>query len=345
MLNIGGNKKKAYLGNNSLSMAHLGDVLVYSKTGPFIATYQIDDIAEPLTLPVTKDYEVDWGDNVTTTTGKQHFYSTTGVKTVKMFGVVDDFVFPFSDTNPNSRKITSITNWGGLVLGSGTGELNWCRNLLTAPNNYNNTSSVSWGNVFRFCDNLNHDFTNFSNVPVINLSSAFLSNKELRNQDLSFLDTSNCVRFTNCFNSSNYNVDSSWIDTSNAVFFEGVFSSNSLFNQSLNHLDTSKVEGFSNTFQNATSFNQDVSSWDYSTAKTVSNFMAGKSPANYDYQYYDNLLIKWASGAANGGLDFTKLTVLTTNFGTIQYSSAGAAAHDSLVAQGLIITDGGQNAF
>ena len=331
--------------NSSANKAYLGNELVYSKTGAFTATYQIDNIAEPLTLPVTKDYQIEWGDGVTTTTGNQHFYSTTGVKTVKMFGVIDDFVFNFSNVDPNQGKITSITNWGGLVLGLGTGEFNWCRNLLTAPNNYNNTSNVNWGNVFRFCENLNHDFTNFSTVPVTTLSSTFVRNKELRNQDLSFLDTSNCVRFTGCFNSSNYNGDSSWIDTSNTVFFENVFASNSLFNQPLSHLDTSKVQGFSNTFQSATSFNQDVSSWDYSATKTVSNFMFGKSPSNYDYQYYDNLLIKWASGAVNGGLDFTKLTVLTTDFGTIQYSSAGAAAHDSLVAQGLIITDGGQNAF
>ena len=36
---------------------------------------------------------------------------------------------------------------------------------------------------------------------------------------------------------------------------------------------------------------------------------------------------------------------LTIEMGTIQYSSAGASAHASLVAKGLIITDGGQNAF
>ena len=73
--------------------------------------------------------------------------------------------------------------------------------------------------------------------------------------------------------------------------------------------------------------------------------MSIKTSNDFNYQYYDNLLIKWDSDPSVGGLDFGKLTNLTTNMGTIQYSSAGAAAHASLTAKSLIISDGGQNAF
>ena len=258
----------------------------------FTATYQIDDISEPLTLPVTKDYQIDWGDGVTTTTGNQHVYSTTGVKTVKMIGVVDDFRFANSG---DKDKILTVEQGGGFVGFNGQ-QFRGCSNLISANLSGVNFITSSFRQIFEDCISLT----------TIDLTGVGSAGSQMR---FSFKATTSLLNIVG-----------------------------------LQDLDTTSCQNFDATFINS-AINQDVSNWDYSSAKTVLNFMAGKSPANYDYQFYDNLLIKWASGAANGGLDFTKLTVLTTNFGSIQYSSAGAAAHDSLVSQGLIITDGGQNAF
>jgi len=97
---------------------------------------------------------------------------------------------------------------------------------------------------------------------------------------------------------------------------------------------------FSFWFSGCNKLNQSLSWIDFSSARLLNSFMQGKSSANYDYQYYDELLIKWDSE-----LDVPNMTSLTIDMGTIQYSSAGSSAHASLVAKGLIITDGGQNAF
>jgi hypothetical protein len=315
MLNINNTEiSRLFVDGVEIDNAYLNGGLIYSKVGAFTATYQIDDINEPLTLPVSKDYEVEWGDNVTTTTGNQHFYASIGVKTVKMFGLVDDFAF---NNGGDKLKIRTIENWGGFV-----GLLSSLFNGCTLLGDVYPTSGVtiSRGSAFRDCDSVNVDLTNTVWIGNPANSCFFRCDGNFTGLN-TFLPIGNDVNGLNAtFNNCNFNEDISYFDTSNVIDFRNIFAFNDVFNQ-------------------------DVSGWDFSNAGGISGFMTGKSALNYDYQYYDNLLNKWASGAANGGLDFTKITNLTTNFGTIQYSSAGEAAHDSLVAQGLIITDGGQNAF
>ena len=122
----------------------------------------------------------------------------------------------------------------------------------------------------------------------------------------------------------------------------------SVFNSDISLFDLTGLAlqgGAVATFYRAIEFNQDISEWDFSKTSPFNGFMTDKSSENYHYHITTTYLIKWDSDPSVGGLDFGKLTNFTTDFGTIQYSSAGAAAHASLVAKGLIINDGGQNAF
>lgn len=292
MLNIGGNKKRAYLGSKGLSNAHLGEVLVYSGMGPFTLTFNIANSPEVLTLPTPTNYLVDWGDGTTSDDNNQHLYTTADVYTNKIFGVVDDFRYGNLGSS-DKNKLLTVEQAGGFVGFNGQ-QFRGCVNLTSANISGASFPTSSFREIFSGCSSL--VFLDLTGVGNIGLQMRF-----------SFNDT---------------------FALTNVVGLED--------------LDTSSCLNFDQTFRDS-AINQDVSNLDYSSATTVGNFMAGKSPANYDYQFYDNLLIKWASGAANGGLDFTKLTNLTTNFGTIQYSSAGASARAFLVSEGLIITDGGNN--
>jgi hypothetical protein len=291
-INIGGsNVVKRYLGSTEITKVCEGTELIYqSEKNPFVMTFNIADSNEPLTLPVSKDYEVDWGDGTTSDDSNQHLYTTAGVYTVKMFGVVDDFRY---GNGGDKNKLLTVEQPGEFVGFSGQ-QFRGCVNLTSANISGASFPTSSFREIFSGCTSLNFvDLTGVGNIGL-----------QMR---LSFNDT---------------------FVLANVVGLED--------------LDTSSCLNFDQTFRDS-AINQDVSNWDYSSATTVGNFMAGKTAADYDYQYYDNLLIKWASGAANGGLDFTKLTNLTTNLGTIQYSSAGAAARAFLVSQGLIIVDGGNN--
>ena len=289
---------KIYRGSTEISKAYLNGQIVYSSevAEPFTATYQIDDILEPLTLPVTKDYPIDWGDGVTTTTGNSHFYTSTGVKTVKMFGVVDDFRF---NNSGDRLKLLSVENWGGFKF------------IINS--------------IFYGCGNL-------SALPIITEDRPFLNNSSLQflrtSLGSSFIDLGGSVLdFNDCIN----------------IFasFPRVYATSEL-----RIINTQNIESWAFAFQRAAElfiFNCDLSLCDWSSATSIQGIMQDGKAEFFSYQYLDNLYNKWASGAASGGLDFTKLINLTTNFGTIQYSSVGAAARASLVSQGLIITDGGNN--
>ena len=93
-------------------------------------------------------------------------------------------------------------------------------------------------------------------------------------------------------------------------------------------------------------FDCDLSQIDWSSSTNLQSIMQSGKPQSFTLIITTTTyLIKWDSDPSVGGLDFGILNNFTTDFGTIQYSSAGAAAHASLVAKSLIINDGGQNAF
>ena len=68
--------------------------------------------------------------------------------------------------------------------------------------------------------------------------------------------------------------------------------------------------------------------------------MLNKTAANYSTTNMDALYIKLDN--AVGGLVFANMTNVNINFGTINYTAAGAAARASLVSKGFIIISGVQ---
>jgi len=314
----------------------------------FITTHNIASNGETLTLPYSGNNETDWGDGTITATGNTHTYTNSGVYTVKIDGVVDDWSY---DLNGGDKdKITNINNIGKFLLSEGS--FSACQNLeLCVGGTYKTVPSGYIRNAFNFCPNLRFDSdvvfdfngsdsTTNSTLQLFNLNNGGNGvNVKVTYTNAVMLNCRSDFRQAKSFNSV--------VDFSNipVVGLSQFFESNAAINTLPINLDTSQCATFSRMFLNATAFNKDVSLWDYSSATNISRFMEGKLSTNYDYQYYDNLLIKWDSDPSVGGLDFGKLTNLTVGMGTIQYSSAGASAHASLVTKGLIITDGGQNGF
>jgi len=320
MLKIGNaDINKGYLGGDEVKKAYLGsDVVFDNSVVAFITTWNIASNGETLTLPTPTNYLVDWGDG-TTDNSNSHVYANSGVYTVKMFGVIDDFRFGFSG---DRAKILTVENAGSNVFTTNA-MFAGCPNLTSFKSNgLKITNNVS---VFQGCGNLSYcDLTNADIIsPNSNIGTFFFQ----------------CGNLTEVIGINSINFE-------NSISLGTFFNSCGSYNQELS-INTSNIEVWAFIFRNAFAFNNDsLSNLNYSAAKSVLFFMDGKSASNFDYQYYDNLLIKWAFGdpiTGQGKLDFTKLTNLTTNFGTIQYSSAGAAARAFLVSEGLIITDGGNN--
>ena len=326
MLNINNTDiSRLFFDGVEIENAYLNGGIIYSKVGAFEATYQIDDFNDPLTLPVSKDYLIDWGDGVQTTVGNIHFYTSNGIKTVKMYGVVDDFFF---NNSGDKDKILTVENGGGLLIS----RYNFlgCSNL-SAINDRLNVLDTEFQlrETFSYCPNLVTVDVDLTNSNITYLWFTFRGSDNIQN--VNTLDTSNIDIFYSPFNiCDNFNGSLSNWDTSSATSFFNFFRNCFAFNQDVSHFVTDKVENMQEVFAFATSFNHDVSGWDFRSVITLNNFMQVKSSANYDYQYYDNLLIKWDSDPSVGGLDFGKLINFTTDFGTIQYSTKGIAARDSL---------------
>jgi len=296
MLKIGNTEiNKVYIGGDEVKKAYLGSNIVFDSSvdNSFTMTFNIANSPEVLTLPTPTNYLVDWGDGTTSDDNNQHLYTSAGVYTVKMFGVIDDFRY---GNGGDKNKLLTVEQ-AGQFLGFNGQQFRGCVNLT-----YANISGVSFpGSSFR------QIFDGCFSLSFIDLTGVGNIGTQMR---LSFNDT---FLLTNIVG--------------------------------LEDLDTSVCGTFDQAFRDS-AINQDVSDWDYSNSISVSSFMSGKTAANYDYQFLDALYNKWAFGdpiTGEGKLDFTKLTNFTTNLGTIQYSSAGAAARAFLVSEGLIITDGGNN--
>ena len=115
---------------------------------PFITKWSVAD-GETITLPVgiegVNDIRVDWGDG-TINTEHSHTYTTAGVKTISILGVLEDF--RFDNTNVSKGNLIEIVQWGDIEWEN----INFygCINLATVSNDIPDfLNCVSLENLFR----------------------------------------------------------------------------------------------------------------------------------------------------------------------------------------------------
>jgi len=277
-----------------------------------------DTLVFPLKATGSYDYWVDYGDNsgllnilVNTSPNASHTYSSGGIKTVKIIGLIEEFRFAGAG---DDDKIKEITSWGPLQPG------------------------VTSADFFLFgCSALVLD-----NVDdIINLTGTTSMEGAIR--DMALLttvkgidawDISAVVSFHSVFSTDPLFNDpgvSSWVATSGTTFFLMFFNA-TIFNQPLDFLITSTATNIVQMFQSAVAFDQDLSTWDVTGITTATNFLLGvtMSTANYDA-----LLIGWEAQAVNNSVTF--------HGGGSKFSAGAAAtARAALISDhSWTITDGG----
>ena len=318
----------------------------------FIAIFRTTNANETLTLPYdlngTYSGNIDWGDGTVvanTYANRTHTYVNSGDYDVNIIGECIGFVF---NNGGDKLKIIDVKQWGnGFVLSYNLNEFRGCTNLdITATDAPIILPNKELSGTFRDCTSLvfNNSLNNWNWLNVSGLSATFF-NADSFNINLNSIDISNIIILNNTFASSNYNQPLNNWDTSNVSQIQRMFKQNTVFNQPLNNWDTSNVITFRECFFSCNSFNQDISDWDFSAITASSgldDFMRNKTFNDYDSTYYDNLLIKWASDPSLGGLPVG--VIGTIGMGTIKYTSAGASARASILANNKAVTinDGGQ---
>jgi surface protein len=155
------------------------------------------------------------------------------------------------------------------------------------------------------------------------------------NQNIGSWTMDNIITMTGMFEgATSFNQYIGDWNVSNTQAMANMFKNATSFNQNISGWNVSNVTDMTGMFNGAIAFNQDISNWIITNVPSFAEFMLGKSTSNFSY--YDNILNAW-SQLTIGYLN------IPFDMGSIQYTSAGATARQSLIDNyGWIISDGGQ---
>lgn len=279
------------------------------------------------------NYDVDWGDNTTSTgvTGDiTHTYASAGTYTVKISG---SFPRLYGFGSADIRKVIDILNWGDIVWGN---SLEW---ML-----YNSTGLTTLSAT---------DIPDFSNTTSLSkffrASTNFVGGGNIENWDVS-----NISIFDSFFEGTKFNADINAWDVSSAINMLRMFYAAYSFNQNIGSWDVSSVTDMTQMFSSAYSFNQDISSWDVSSVASMGAmfFLAGSFNQNlgiWDISSvwnmasifahsgmstanYTDTIVGWANYVFTNGVPLnvnmstqTGRTFDTSRSGGANFANAGAA--------------------
>jgi len=137
------------------------------------------------------------------------------------------------------------------------------------------------------------------------------------NQDLNSWDVSSVDDMAFMFASATaFNGDVSSWDTGNVTNMRSMFNTATSFNQNIGSWDTSNVTNMDAMMYRTTAFDQNIGGWDVGSSANLSNFMGVKTAADYSTANLDAIY--------NGWIAYELTPSLSTTFGTIKYTAAGA---------------------
>lgn len=252
-------------------------------------------------------------------------------------------------------NISNVTNMGSTFAN--------CSNFNGNIDNWNTSNVTTLLNIFQ---SANNSFNRDISTKVVSVAGL---------GDYIAWNTSNVTNMAGVFRNTNINVDVSNWNTSNVTTLQFFTLINNQFNQDISRKmitidpggpleltyeawNTANVTNFSSAFQQTnfnqdignwlirqtgnvnmmsmfrqSVFNQDISGWDIRRVNNFDGFMASKTTANYSY--LDNIYNAWSLLPVQSNL--------LVDFGTIQYTNAGASGKQILIDDfNWTITDGGE---
>jgi surface protein len=256
----------------------------------------LNQIQLPITLASGKSVWIDWGDGQYSTANSTniianriHTYTTPGEYPVKVFG--DDFSFGFAGGINDRLKIKSISSWGKLKIGGasfyGCSNLTMsgitdildltgvtsldstfydCREVTTIGriNEWNTSSIIDGGSLFRGCYKFNSDISNW-NVSNFTNMFAMLYDARAFNQPIG-----------NWERSTPGNVST----MSKVVSIRSMFSDAYAFNQNIGAWNVSNVLDMGYTFRRTYAFNQNLSNWNVTKVAIFENMFDSATAFN-----------------------------------------------------------------
>lgn len=220
------------------------------------------------------DYDIDFGGSGTYQIHIDPVYVPSGTNDF------DDFDF---DNTGDKLKLVSIDNWGVTAWVAMAGSLRACDSLLTTAQDQPDFSLItSFNTLFRDCDLVNPDTSNWDTSAINNMTYMFYNAKQA-NPDVSNWDVSSVTTIAYMF----YDADAATPDTSSWVTsvmtrMEYAFAYCSLANPNVSSWDVSKVTTFYGMFRDTGAANPDVSGWDVSLVTNMSYMFYNADSATPD---------------------------------------------------------------
>lgn len=240
----------------------------------FISTWRTigpDEAVSLLYVPDgTYSGTIDWGDGTITDNSLatcQHTYAEPGDYVITVTGTIIGFAALITDYFDSAAKIISVSQWGNLKVGDGTGNgfgaFGECANLdlSTVTDILDLTGATTMDQFFSGATGITtiNRINEWDVSTVTNMNYTFgFSNF---NSDISSWDVSSVTTMDGMFSNSDFNQDISGWNVSNVINMNNIFANASTFNQNIGAWDVNSVNGMNNTFSGASVFNQDISSW------------------------------------------------------------------------------------
>lgn len=325
-----------------------------------------DQISLPLVIGGDYDFTVDWGDETSNTitawddAAKTHTYASAGEYTIKIRGTVEGWSF---NNSGDPQKLTNISKWGPMHLGTGGYYFYGCSNLtvnaLDIPNTFNTTTMTS---AFRACSSLNMDMSSWDMSKVSNFNNMFRDcstfngsvdgwdtanatsffslffNCAAFDRPLGSWNTANVISFNSLFSGcGEFNQDLGEWETGNVTSFERVFYNCAKFDQYIGDWDTAKVESMLRMFYICRVFNQDIGGWDTGNTRTFNNMFANCDAFNQVLEDWDTSKVTNMASMFSGcdvfdqDLGTWDITSLTDAASMLSLVSLSTANYDSLL--------------
>lgn len=193
-------------------------------------------------------------------------------------------------------------------------------------NSWDVSSVTNLDSLFRDAISFNQPLDMWDVSQVVYMPRVFLGATSF-NQPLGNWTVSSVTTMHSIFeNATSFNQDINDWDVSSVTTTTDFFRGAAAFNQPLSQWSVSSVSNMGSMFSDASSFDQDLGSWQIPSLTAAPNMFLGSglSCANYD-----SFLNGIASSAASGSIELTG----------VGYTPAGAAARETLVAKGWVLTD------
>jgi surface protein len=302
-------------------------VVLIPVTINFISTWQTSAANETITLPIhaqgTYNFVVNWGDNSTesivtsaTDIDRAHTYETAGAYTITITGEEFDG-FNFSKVPASKDNLRTVTQWGGMKLGTGTGHFKDCTNLtgFTTNDAPDLSNTTSFNDLFMSCEKFNSDLSHWDTQNITTMNQMFY-NATAFNQDIGDWDVSSVTNMYGMFwEASAFNQDIGGWDVSSVTNMQTMFYNATAFNQDLSGWDVSSVTNMQTMFHSATAFNGDIGGWNVSAVTNMTTMFNNATAFNQDISGWD------VSSVTDMGYMFSFATAFNKDIGGWDVSS------------------------